>query len=163
MWPDAAPFSLFSNFQACLAPIQSFSMQNKIKVNDWTSIQTVFDKMQKQLEKAMKTANLMAAPRLYIKMLCELEDSLTETLANKEVKKKMSTTNAKALNTMKQRLRKLLPEYGEAMAKWREDPVDTEDEEESEEESEEEDDEGGDAEAEDESLKRWGFSLPSEA
>lgn len=107
----------------------------------------------------MKTANLLAAPRLYIKMLCELEDSLTETLANKEVKKKMSTTNAKALNTMKQRLRKLLPEYGEAMAKWREDPIDTEDEEESEEESEEEDDEGGD-EAEDEALKRCDFSLP---
>lgn len=129
-------------------------MQNKIKVNDWTSIQTVFDKMQKQLEKAMKTANLTAVPRLYIKMLCELEDSLNETLANKEVKKKMSSTNAKALNTMKQRLRKLLPEYGESMAKWREDPVDTEDEEESEEESEEEDEEGGDGEAEDEALRR---------
>lgn len=110
--------------------------------------------MQKQLEKAMKTANLTAVPRLYIKMLCELEDSLNETLANKEVKKKMSSTNAKALNTMKQRLRKLLPEYGESMAKWREDPVDTEDEEESEEESEEEDEEGGDGEAEDEALRR---------
>lgn len=132
-------------------------LQNKIKVNDWTSIQTVFDKMQKQLEKAMKTAGLSAAPRLYVKMLCELEDSLNETLANREVKKKMSTTNAKALNTMKQRLRKLLPEYGDAMAKWREDPVDTEDEEESEEESEEEDDEGAVGEAEDESLRRCAF------
>jgi translation initiation factor 3 subunit C len=56
-----------------------------MKVNDWSSIQTVFEKLQKQLEKAMKTANLAVPPRLYIAILCELEDCLNSTLANKEV------------------------------------------------------------------------------
>lgn len=62
-------------------------MQNKMKVNDWSSIQTVFEKLGKQLEKAMKTANLASPPRVYIAILCELEDCLNSTLANKEVRK----------------------------------------------------------------------------
>jgi hypothetical protein len=130
-------------------------MQNKMKVNDWTSIQTVFEKLQKQLEKAMKTANLLAPPRVYIAMLCELEDCLNATLANKEVKKKMSSTNAKALNTMKQRLRKYLPDHDRAMAAWRENPVlDEVDEDESEEEESEDDEELGDAGADEDGIKR---------
>ena len=46
-----------------------------------------------------------------------LQDRLFATLANKELTKKMSPTNAKALNTMRQRLRKHNPglrrAYGE--------------------------------------------------
>lgn len=114
-------------------------IRNKMKVNDWSSIQTLFDKLQKQLEKAMKAANLLGTPRVYIRILCELEDYLNDTLGNKDMRKKMSATNAKALNIMKQRLRKHLPEYGEQMAKWRENPVS-----ESEEDEEEEDDEESD-------------------
>ena len=100
-----------------------------MNVNDWTSIQTVFDKLQKQLEKAMKSAGLTNPPRQYIHLLCDLEDFLNQTLANRDVKKKMSPTNAKAFNTTKQRLRKLLPEHETAMTRWRENPVATEDEE----------------------------------
>lgn len=61
-----------------------------MKVNDWSSIQTVFEKLQKQLEKAMKTANLSTAPRVYNAILCELEDCLNSTLANKEVRMVLS-------------------------------------------------------------------------
>lgn len=44
-------------------------------INDWSSIQTLFDKLNKQMEKAQKVAEGEAAPRLYIKMLAELEVS----------------------------------------------------------------------------------------
>lgn len=46
-----------------------------------------------------------------------------------DVKKKMSPTNAKALNTMRQRLKKTAPVYSEAIAKFRENPESTEEEE----------------------------------
>ena len=116
-----------------------------MNVNDWTSIQTGFDKLQKQLEKTMKSAGLVRVPRPYIGLLCELEDFLNDTAANREVRKKMSPTNAKALNIMKQRLKKLLPEYEVEMAKWREAPG-SEGEASSEEASEEgSDDEGAPA------------------
>lgn len=69
------------------------------------------------------------------------------------MKKKMSPTNAKALNTMKQRLRKYLPEFDTNMAAWRENPVldDDEEDEESEEESEAEE---GDPGADEDGIKR---------
>ena len=70
-----------------------------------------------------------------------------------QVKKKMSSTNAKALNTMKQRLRKYLPEHEAAMVAWRENPV-LEEGEEEEEESEEESEDEGDGAADEDGIKR---------
>lgn len=112
-------------------------MQNKIKVNDWSSIQSLFDKLNKQLEKTQKAVDALGIPRLYIRILCELDDYLNQTLANRDMKKKMSATNAKALNIMKQRLRKHLPDFDAQMAAFRENPV-SDDEESEESESEEE-------------------------
>ena len=51
-----------------------------------------------------------------------VQDRLYATLANKELTKKMSPTNAKALNTMRQRLRKHNPQYAEQMEKFRANP-----------------------------------------
>lgn len=51
-----------------------------------------------------------------------LQDTVTATLANKEAKKKLSPTNAKALNTMRQRLKKHNLPYQEAMDKLRAQP-----------------------------------------
>jgi hypothetical protein len=46
---------------------------------------------------------------------------LTETLANRDLKKKMSPTNAKALNTMRQRIKKHNSgdEYGPLVMQYR--------------------------------------------
>mmetsp|Transcript_33430 Transcript_33430/g.84725 ORF Transcript_33430/g.84725 Transcript_33430/m.84725 type:complete len:947 (-) Transcript_33430:272-3112(-) len=120
-------------------------MRNKMKINDWSSIQTLFDELNKRLDKCQKYQGV-GVPRSYVRMLVELEDFLTETLANKDVKKKMSKTNAQALNTMRQRVKKHTPTYAELMAKHRENPESTEEEpedESSEEESEEEEGEEG--------------------
>ncbi len=54
--------------------------------------------------------------------LSVLQDRLYATLANKDLTKKMSPTNAKALNTMRQRLRKHNPAYAEQMEKFRANP-----------------------------------------
>mmetsp|Transcript_33827 Transcript_33827/g.40896 ORF Transcript_33827/g.40896 Transcript_33827/m.40896 type:complete len:1053 (+) Transcript_33827:89-3247(+) len=102
-------------------------MKNKMKINDWVALQNLFEKANKQLEKAVRLAEGKETPRFYIQALISLEDFLNDTLANKEAKKKMSSTNAKSLNTMKQKLKKhnKLPQYEEAIEKLRANPVDS--------------------------------------
>ncbi len=56
------------------------------------------------------------------------QDRLNATLANKELTKKMSATNAKALNTMRQRVRKHNPVFAEQMEKFRAAPESEEEE-----------------------------------
>ncbi len=48
-------------------------LQNKLNINDWSSVQSLFDKLNKQMEKAQKATESLGAPRVYIKMLVELE------------------------------------------------------------------------------------------
>lgn len=184
-------------------------------INDWSAIQSLFDKLNKQLEKSQKVADQAVLPRVYIRLLVELEvcsldcklslaatsacllhclqvcmccerqvhaqpccraslcrskalpaqwlasqhalpvaslytafwhaalplpnrllsnalgpmqDFLLKTLGNREAKKKMSSTNAKALNTMRQRLKKHNTQFQEQIDAFREHPESSEEE-----------------------------------
>jgi translation initiation factor 3 subunit C len=71
--------------------------------------------------------------KLYIKTLVSLEDLQNEAYEReKAAKKKMNATNARALNTFRQRIRKNNREYEDEIKKYREDSTifDTESEEE---------------------------------
>lgn len=71
--------------------------------------------------------------KLYIKTLVSLEDLQNEAYEReKAAKKKMNATNARALNTFRQRIRKNNREYEDEIKKFRDDPTsfDTESEEE---------------------------------
>ncbi|KAK9454119.1 eukaryotic translation initiation factor 3 subunit 8 N-terminus-domain-containing protein [Dipodascopsis uninucleata] len=96
------------------------SIDNAKKINDWVHISNEFDRLNKIIAKASQQGG---TPKPYIRAIAELEDFMNETIKNeKESKKKMNATNARALNSIKQRIRKNNRQYENLIAKYREDP-----------------------------------------
>ena len=81
-------------------------------VGSWTKADicsTEFDKLNRQVVKLVQAGN---TPKLYIKVIAELEDFMNETIAKQKVTtRKMNATNARGLNAVKQRIKKNNKDY----------------------------------------------------
>ena len=53
--------------------------------NEWAAIQTLWDKLHKQVDKLKKTSGMLGTPRPYVKILADLEDFLNQTLEGTSV------------------------------------------------------------------------------
>ncbi|KAF8993726.1 eukaryotic translation initiation factor 3 domain-containing protein [Cyathus striatus] len=97
------------------------TMENALKINDWVAISTEFDKLARMIQRQHNVAEPI--PPFYIKTLVNLETSINNALVKeKETKKKMNATNAKALTAMKQKVKKAVKENEDDVKKYQEDP-----------------------------------------
>lgn len=55
-------------------------IRSNMNINEWAAIQTLWDKLHKQVDKAKKVTGMLGTPRPYIKIIVELEDFLNTTL-----------------------------------------------------------------------------------
>jgi translation initiation factor 3 subunit C len=105
------------------------AIDNALKINDWIAISTgqhhflvplsgaayvcchlEYDKLARMVQRQQNVAEPI--PPFYIRTLISLEAALNAALAKeKEAKKKMNASNARALTAMKQRVRKTVKEY----------------------------------------------------
>ncbi|KAK7908677.1 Eukaryotic translation initiation factor 3 subunit C [Apiospora marii] len=95
------------------------AIDNGRKINDWGSISSEFDKLNRQ---APKIGEGKQIPKIYIKTLVELEDFMNETIAKQKVTpKKMNATNARGLNAVKQKVKKITKDYQDQVDSFRKD------------------------------------------
>jgi len=87
------------------------SMKNHIKINDWIAVTEDYDKLNKLLQKAKPIVEREGTPTFYFLALAHLEEANARALEDKDAKKKMSPSNAKALNSLKQKLRKVIAQH----------------------------------------------------
>ncbi|KAL0145621.1 eukaryotic translation initiation factor 3 subunit 8 N-terminus-domain-containing protein [Mucor lusitanicus] len=99
------------------------AIENGQKNNDWNLIST-----------ATTGFNAIPMPKFYIKTMVELEDHLADSLQKDKANKKKSSGNSKAMNNLKQKLRKLAKQFDESITAYRKDPEEFMKEEEVEEE-----------------------------
>lgn len=55
-------------------------IRDNMNDNEWAAIQTLWDKLHKQVDKIKKATGMLGTPRPYIKIIVELEDFLNTTL-----------------------------------------------------------------------------------
>lgn len=132
-------------------------IKNFKKIKDFSKLLTAFENLGRAHQKAKSVIDKEengVTPRFYIKCLVEMDDLINECWEDKEFKKSTNKNNAKALTTLRQKLRKYVKEGFEAdVTKYRENP----DAEDAEEGSDQEDQSGsessGDEKDEDEDRK----------
>ncbi|THH15475.1 hypothetical protein EW146_g5005 [Bondarzewia mesenterica] len=97
------------------------AMDNALKINDWVAISNEFDKLVRMVQRQQNMSE--PVPPFYIRTLSSLESSLNTAIANeKEAKKKMNASNARALTAMKQKVKKTMKEYEKEIKRYQADP-----------------------------------------
>ena len=123
-------------FEAFEAHVRT--IRNAMKIRDFNKIQSEFDELTKAMAKGKNVINQHGGvPRFYVRLLCDLEDFVKSSLADKAAFKKLSASNGRALNRMKLTLRKHNKQYEAVMAEYRANPTVSSSESEAEESSSE--------------------------
>ncbi|QRV94424.1 eukaryotic translation initiation factor 3 subunit 8 [Ceratobasidium sp. AG-Ba] len=120
---EEGPRTVKSAYQRRIEEMQTIEngIDNALKINDWNAINNEFDKFTRLVEQQRNLGN--PVPSIFLRLLKSLESSVAETQAReKAATKKMNATNARALNGVKQKLRKLTKEYESFIKSYEENP-----------------------------------------
>ncbi|KAH7139358.1 eukaryotic translation initiation factor 3 subunit C [Dendryphion nanum] len=97
------------------------AMNNVLKINDWGSVSTEYDKLQRLVPNLIRQ-NDGKVPKPYIKAVADLETNMLETIDKQKVTpKKMNAINTRGLNAVRQKIRKNNKEYSKDIDAYRED------------------------------------------
>ncbi|KXJ27749.1 eukaryotic translation initiation factor 3 subunit C-like protein [Exaiptasia diaphana] len=98
-------------------------LKNYKKIKDMSKVFTEFENLGKAANKAKGVIDKEGIPQFYIRCLANLEDFVKENWEDTEGRKKLSKVNAKALSTLRQKLKKFNKDYEADIDKYRENPV----------------------------------------
>ncbi|KKK18548.1 hypothetical protein AOCH_000754 [Aspergillus ochraceoroseus] len=92
-------------------------IENAERINDWAVISAEFDKLNRQIVKVLQSGPV---PKIYIKIIADLEDFVNETVTKqKSSNKKMNASSAKGFNAVKQKVKKNNKDYATQVEKYR--------------------------------------------
>lgn len=98
-------------------------LKNHKKIKDISKVLTEFENLGKAFTKAKTVVDKEGIPQFYVRSLTELEDFVKENWEDTEGRKKLTKVNARALATLRQKLRKYNKDFEEEILKYRENPV----------------------------------------
>ncbi|KAF9131992.1 Translation initiation factor 3 subunit c [Mortierella sp. 14UC] len=96
---------------------------NGQKISDWVSVQNEFERANKGIQKAAGLIAQSGVPKFYIKAIAELEKAI-QAAAQKEksAAKKLNPSNNRALNSLKQNIKKNNRQYESQIQEYEKDP-----------------------------------------
>ncbi|KAJ1996092.1 hypothetical protein H4R26_006221, partial [Coemansia thaxteri] len=107
----------------------SREMLRAIRADEWHAAAGGFDQLNKVVPKFIKSATLESVPRAYVRALAALEDALYDHQKDKAAMGKLSATDSRGYNQLKQRVRKHNRDFAELIADFRANPTESDDEE----------------------------------
>ncbi|XP_057681475.1 eukaryotic translation initiation factor 3 subunit C isoform X2 [Corythoichthys intestinalis] len=106
------------------------TIRNAMKIRDMAKCLEEFEQLCRAFLKSKNIVDKEGVPPFYIRLLADLEDYLNQLWEDKEGKKKMNKNNAKALSTLRQKIRKYNRDYETEITAYKENPQESADEEE---------------------------------
>uniref|UniRef100_A0A3Q3W0L5 Eukaryotic translation initiation factor 3 subunit C n=1 Tax=Mola mola TaxID=94237 RepID=A0A3Q3W0L5_MOLML len=96
------------------------TIRNAMKIRDMSKCLEEFEQLCRAFLKSKNIVDKEGVPPFYIRLLADLEDYLNQLWEDKEGKKKMNKNNAKALSTLRQKIRKYNRDFETEIAAYKE-------------------------------------------
>uniref|UniRef100_A0A3B3ZP48 Eukaryotic translation initiation factor 3 subunit C n=1 Tax=Periophthalmus magnuspinnatus TaxID=409849 RepID=A0A3B3ZP48_9GOBI len=96
------------------------TIRNAMKIRDMSKCLEEFEQLCRAFTKSKNIVDKEGVPSFYIRLLADLEDYLNQLWEDKEGKKKMNKNNAKALSTLRQKIRKYNRDYETEIVSYKE-------------------------------------------
>ncbi|XP_035760117.1 eukaryotic translation initiation factor 3 subunit C-like, partial [Neolamprologus brichardi] len=96
------------------------TIRNAMKIRDMSKCLEEFEQLCRAFLKSKNIVDKEGIPPFYIRLLADLEDYLNQLWEDKEGKKKMNKNNAKALSTLRQKIRKYNRDFESEIAAYKE-------------------------------------------